>query len=87
MHRLPARNLRTDAGRYVRPVKRMEGRVVVGVEADKVELQTWGRAAALRRQELSEWIKRSLNETAIRDEERRSGARRFVDSVRGFGLR
>jgi hypothetical protein len=56
----------------IRPVKRDQRVVVVGVEADKFELEAWGRAAALRRQELPEWIKRSLNETAVRGEERRS---------------
>jgi len=51
-------------------VKRPEPRrVVVGVEADKFELEAWGRAAALSRQELPVWIKRSLNETAERDEQ------------------
>jgi hypothetical protein len=48
-------------------VKRESRRVVIGVEADQLELQSWGRAAALRRQELPAWIKRSLNETAQRD--------------------
>jgi hypothetical protein len=45
---------------------------VIGVEADKFELESWGRAAALRRQELPAWIKRSLNETAQQDEQRSS---------------
>ena len=47
-------------------------RTVVGVEADKFELERWGRAAALSRQELPAWIKRTLNETAQQDEQRRS---------------
>jgi hypothetical protein len=33
-------------------VKRERPRTVVGVEADKFELERWGRAAALSRQEL-----------------------------------
>jgi hypothetical protein len=45
---------------------------VIGVEADRLELQAWGRAAAIRRQELSAWIRRSLTETAERDEQRSS---------------
>jgi hypothetical protein len=53
-------------------VKQGQRRVVVGVEADKLELQVWGRAAALRRQELPAWIKQSLTEAAERDEQRRS---------------
>jgi hypothetical protein len=46
-----------------------ESHTVVGVEADKFELERWGRAAALRRQDLPAWIKRSLNETAQQDEQ------------------
>jgi hypothetical protein len=54
-------------------VKRERPRTVVGVEADKFELERWGRrAAALSRQELPTWIKRTLNETAQQDEQRRS---------------
>jgi hypothetical protein len=53
-------------------VKRERPRTVVGVEADKFELERWGRAAALSRQELPTWIKRTLNETAQQDEQRRN---------------
>jgi len=49
-----------------------ERRVVVGVEADKLELQAWGRAAALRRQELPAWIKKTLSAAAEQDEQRSS---------------
>jgi hypothetical protein len=52
-------------------VKGQQPRTVVGVEADKFELERWGRAAALSRQELPTWIKRTLNETAQQDEQRR----------------
>jgi hypothetical protein len=53
-------------------VKREPRLVHIGVEADKLELQAWGRAAALRRQELPDWIKKSLDATAQRDEQRSS---------------
>jgi hypothetical protein len=53
-------------------VKRERPRTVVGVEADKFELERWGRAAALSRQELPTWIKHTLNETAQQDEQRRN---------------
>jgi hypothetical protein len=53
-------------------VKRESRRTVIGVEADRLELETWGRAAALRRQDLPAWIKRSLNETAQQEEQRRT---------------
>jgi hypothetical protein len=53
-------------------VKREPRRVVIGVEADRLELEAWGRAAAIRRQDLPAWIKRSLTETAERDERRSS---------------
>jgi hypothetical protein len=46
-------------------------RTVIGVEADRLELETWGRAAALRRQDLPEWIKRSLSEAVEQGEQRR----------------
>jgi hypothetical protein len=61
-----------NAERYARPVKRMERRVVVGVEADREELRTWGRAAALRRQDLPGWIKKTLSAAAEQDEQRSS---------------
>jgi hypothetical protein len=51
--------------------KREPSHTVVAVEADKFELRAWGRAAALSRQDLPAWIKRSLNETAQQDEQRR----------------
>jgi hypothetical protein len=53
-------------------VKRTERRVVVGVEADKLELKAWGRAAALRRQELPAWIKKTLSAAAEKDEAQNS---------------
>jgi hypothetical protein len=53
-------------------VKREPRRVTIGVEADKLELERWGRAAALRRSEMALWIKRSLTEAAERDEQRSS---------------
>lgn len=53
-------------------MKGQQRRTVVGVEADKFELERWGRAAALSRQDLDAWIKRSLNSTAERDERRSS---------------
>jgi hypothetical protein len=46
-------------------------RVVVGVEADRLELKTWGRSAQFRRLDLDAWIKRALNEAAEQDEARR----------------
>jgi hypothetical protein len=67
-----AKDLRTDAGRYARPVKRTERRVVVGVEADHEELKTWGRAAQIRRLELDAWIRKTLSAAAVQDEQRSS---------------
>jgi hypothetical protein len=46
------------------------GRTVIGVEADKYELEAWGRAAQLRRQDLDVWVKKALSEAATRDEQR-----------------
>jgi hypothetical protein len=46
--------------------------VVIGVEADRLELQAWGRAAAIRRQDLPRWIQATLTEAAERDEQRSS---------------
>jgi hypothetical protein len=52
-------------------VKRSEARkVVVGVECDRDELKVWGRAAQLQRQQLPEWIRRSLCAAAEADEQR-----------------
>jgi hypothetical protein len=39
-------------------------KIVVGVEMSESELARWNRAAALRRQQLPTWIKRSLDERA-----------------------
>jgi hypothetical protein len=47
-------------------------KVVVGVEAYESDLTRWGRAAALRRQELPIWIRESLDEHAAADELRQS---------------
>jgi hypothetical protein len=47
-------------------------KVVVGVEANESDLTRWGRAAALRRQELPRWIRQSLDEHAAADELRQS---------------
>jgi hypothetical protein len=51
--------------------KKEPTRVVVGVEADKDELQAWGRAAALRKMDLDAWIKQAATATAIWEEELR----------------
>jgi hypothetical protein len=54
-------------------------KIVVGVEANESDLQRWGRAAALRRQQLPAWIKRSLDERAELEDQRRSA--RLRDAV------
>ena len=53
-------------------MKRAERRTVVGVEADREELKTWGRAAQIRRLELDAWIRKTLSAAAVQDEQRNS---------------
>jgi hypothetical protein len=52
-------------------------RITVGVEADRDELQAWGRAAAIRRQDLPRWIQKTLSAAAEADEQRGSPLPRF----------
>ncbi|HEY6665572.1 MAG TPA: hypothetical protein VI036_10655 [Propionibacteriaceae bacterium] len=47
-------------------------RVTIGVTADREELKAWGRAAALRRQQLPNWISSTLSAAAEVDEQRSS---------------
>jgi hypothetical protein len=51
--------------------KKEPTRTVIGVEADKDELQAWGRAAALRKMDLDAWMKQAMVETAAFEEEQR----------------
>jgi hypothetical protein len=53
-------------------VKREYSRTVLGVELDRLQLEEFGRAAALRRLALDEWAKVAMREKAERDEQRRS---------------
>jgi hypothetical protein len=53
----------------IRRVKRDKARrVTIGVEADRLELQTWGRAAQLRRLDLDAWVRKTLSEAAEKDD-------------------
>jgi hypothetical protein len=45
-------------------------KVTIGVEADRLEFETWNRAAALRRAPMESWIKKALNEAAEADKTR-----------------
>jgi hypothetical protein len=45
-------------------------KVTIGVEAERLEFETWNRAAALRRAPMESWIRKALNEAAEADEAR-----------------
>jgi hypothetical protein len=52
-------------------MKGQQSRTVVGVELDRLQLEQFGRAAALRRLALEEWAKLAMREKAERDVQRR----------------